>query len=1424
MYPRERAEKFTKIKITNITNVLNMAQETQKNGSSLASVLLQCPKQELVKRDVFGRTLLHILLLCNRHDLLRHLLKNNDVKELLLLTDYENGWNCLHYIVFHKRIICFKVLMEYLRRETGSYLVPNSLMYDLVRCKDRNKYTPFQLLDNDVKDLIWIPQYINEEDRFHLTYRYLFHNSDNDRKNHFKLRKSTIDSKHIWWTETRGGSDLYMLGSNKNYNLGLGETDYTKPLRVPPEFFDSVLNSNSIRDRLQHSRLKQVCISKNHSLVLTTGGVLYSCGLGSRGRLGHGAENLKNSYRFTEVHLADLQNDSGYRHEVSQVAISDNHSLVRISNNIVYSFGSNNYGQLGSSSAIKDSSNEEFEAVPIRVILGDLKRNSEELIGVSASEIHSVAWSQNSLFFWGLNSGQMGIPHDPMKNIIKGYYTGCIQHSPTRVSLRDTIKLVQATPQCTILVTLDNSIHVFAQYQHVKLPKLPVNSTSEKYFDIFRPTKLTKQPTIVKLCAKSPKLVALVLDNGDVISFGIDVSNSQMSKNVKYSTLWKSYDRDMKVVDLEVSLDGDIILCTRNGSTFVRSSQNVQRRGSANEDQIPVPLKKNKFRRVFNINRVVRVTCNSDFSSFGYIRDDIDIMPFKLPVNTMLNDLQFLSPVIDSDSMRKQLDLLLESQYGKSYITNFLGSSITSRDTNHEDDVQIRDLDILQNTYFQRYGQELSWSRNESKNEYLISESQPLEKLKEDLLLNLGNEHWLPPSVSSPSHTDFYLKASVGYDSYPIPIHRHLFQLRSTIFCKLTDGDFVEEGTLKGLYDEQDSSIDFQMTLNLKALIIFVHYLYAGKVISIWENHSNRSSTASTLTKIKKDFYLLLRAFRMSDLSESKAISQLQELTDSPDMNKECRLVKIMLSDGTELCHPSLLSTRSAYFETVLSDSWCGHEVLHLEGVSKCHFEIIKRHINGVKDLSLFDEVELEDGITQNEFINFVMEIIEISDELLLLELKNVAQLAIKDFIDLDNVLTLLAFAEFSNGKKLFMSCSWYIYNNLEMFMLDNSFHDLSLDLFVKLERHILFFHHCKVADFSNERGVVNPSLEYNWMQDKSSQFIRDFVSNHDTHNSKFMTHGRTSFVPLVDSRYLPKVKASDRRRLSKKSTSIRKGSDISQLQEEMAKLRRFSESKQQATDPRDGESAIEDDTDFEPVSRRRQKSIIKNRLPSPMSNSPSDSPPISTLPSQNLSTTSLPRPIPRSATLAVASPTPPSNVNLTWANQSMPTAVNNQPVLGEQSSRQGPTNKFKIGQRLSQKERRMQQQAATATKATGETRAAINPWKNDTVPERLRRNNSLEALPVLGAGSSSWGLTNETSSSAGPSLSTIMLQEALRAEGSQAMEDKRSLQDIQQEQMFEKWWQEEAERVQRQMNPTPSKPRQKKPHPKKKTSRIVNT
>ena len=52
------------------------------------------------------------------------------------------------------------------------FLKTSNLLSDLFKSKDRNGNTPLQLLNNDFKNLIWIPEYINEENQYHLTYRF----------------------------------------------------------------------------------------------------------------------------------------------------------------------------------------------------------------------------------------------------------------------------------------------------------------------------------------------------------------------------------------------------------------------------------------------------------------------------------------------------------------------------------------------------------------------------------------------------------------------------------------------------------------------------------------------------------------------------------------------------------------------------------------------------------------------------------------------------------------------------------------------------------------------------------------------------------------------------------------------------------------------------------------------------------------------------------------------------------------------------------------------------------------------------------------------------------------------------------------------------------------------------------------------------
>ncbi len=103
--------------------------------------------------------------------------------------------------------------------------------------------------------------------------------------------------------------DIYSWGSNTNYNLGNGH-DMKKSNAEVVEFFKKLDTS-----------VIQIVMSKFHTCFLTRNGLVYTCGFGVDGRLGHGDEEilmtpkqidcLKN---FKCVQIAASRNNSYFIH------------------------------------------------------------------------------------------------------------------------------------------------------------------------------------------------------------------------------------------------------------------------------------------------------------------------------------------------------------------------------------------------------------------------------------------------------------------------------------------------------------------------------------------------------------------------------------------------------------------------------------------------------------------------------------------------------------------------------------------------------------------------------------------------------------------------------------------------------------------------------------------------------------------------------------------------------------------------------------------------------------------------------------------------------------------------------------------------------------------------------------------------------
>lgn len=1509
----------------------------EEKRKPLSAILSKLSKNELIRRDVLGRTILHIIILCNRPDLLKHLLRNPEVKSLLPLIDYESGWNCLHLCIYHKRINCFRVILDHLKNNfsESSSGFGSSILIDLLKAKDRNRITPLQLLDNDFKDLLWIPTYIDETGRYHLEYRFSKFNPAHDKTatdeantlNQGKLgsRRHQLKTSHSWWNELRGGSDIYICGSNKNNNLGLGDsTDRLVPTRLAhDDFKDFDLSYKDIQSKLCKPRFSLLRMSKNHSVILTKDGCLYSCGIGSRGRLGHGSDN-NDLFRFKKIRFFESLTDdefgtvSAKSKKVCTFDISAHHTVALTTNNEIFTWGYNNYCQLGYSatslSGLNGISQESYEGYPKQVSSGELRKNGAPINGIRCSKIHSLAYTKNEIYFWGLCIGQMGIPFDSSKATIDykidgSIGKGFIQSTPRKVALRDDIKCLLTCETTTCLVTTSNDIHVYFKFQHFKLPKVPIRELQDKHFDIFKPSILTEGIVIKKVSVRSHSFIAVLLESGDVLGFSLndlETMNANASKairNIKYSNIWSSYDKDMKAVDVETSMDGSVIICTRNGSVFVKNNSLsiLRRKSSVTDLSAGFSSNKSKFKKLDGLSKIVNVTCDENFSSFGFIRDDIDLLPLKLKPNTFLQDMQYTSVLRDDIVNRKQDELFNTSNNINSYITDFIYpftdsfNSVSSdsmlyqlpgkRNFNEEEEEDIlsshslpsNDSDLLLAIHSRRH-ERSQHIRTRPMSTYLL----PSKEDEKNLYNLLKNSSQYLYSIFIDNYKDIgpkcvIFKFSEALDIF-VPIQKGLLLTRTSVFREVLESkvdDFlIEKGSIKGIYKQVSNEFIFTSKINFKSFLIFAHYLCTNRVLSIWDDYPSGANCPSDIKSIKKDFDNLIEAFCHSFSHNAlydnakfvRDVVSMLEQDDSGDLT-------LYLRDGTTKCSAQVLSSRCAYFETILSDRWSSsseNKTLNLNSITKRQFDIVLLHLYGLDDFSILNHFsnDIHSFADVDMFINHMLELVEIADELLLFNLKSLCELAVKDLITQENVLTILFCSYNLGAKKIFMNCCWYIYNTLDSILLDPVFEQMSHELTSKIEEHINYFRCCKFIGFGGLLQDSKMILSDQWMVNRSQQLVSSFIFNLNEFNELFMTDrkGFSSFEPLVDLKQDGVNFSSGAKKRKESKPSVQPESSKLTSEAPNSFILSFRNSFKESSS--NNEYAVEDDDEsnkaidkggFSFVLKQRKKSqphLTKLGV-SPNENKAKKDRVMTNDNERQRSEGSITftseasnSGIMTDATINAGGSRKLSLGSKTnWADKNtVSTDLDEQPVLGEQIPSKGGQDAVKKASRpklkpvtkLSQKERKRLTQSSSNSLGEAKPAPSSNPWASslptgskgqqdlseacadNSVPlhlPKLGNGNTAKQFPTLGtvkksdrAQSSSQKTYSQATSVnreinrlyrvyATPSLLQIKTGSSSPSSDDSSRDGvPRTLQEIQEEQKFIKWWEEEAARVQHAM------------------------
>ncbi|XP_072902020.1 RCC1 and BTB domain-containing protein 1-like isoform X2 [Hemitrygon akajei] len=196
--------------------------------------------------------------------------------------------------------------------------------------------------------------------------------------------------------------ETYSWGLNNSYQLGNGTSG---PALLP--FLVSSMFSNK--------RVVKVACGSNHSMVLTTDGEVYSWGSNSSGQVGsgsgfgstatqatprrvvHGLENRK------VVTIACGQQFSMAVTDNGEIACGYAHTLALTDDGLLYAWGANAVGQLGSGNRLN-------QMVPVLIAL-----EKERIVEIAACHLTntSAAKTQSGqVYMWGLCRGQSVIvPH-----------------------------------------------------------------------------------------------------------------------------------------------------------------------------------------------------------------------------------------------------------------------------------------------------------------------------------------------------------------------------------------------------------------------------------------------------------------------------------------------------------------------------------------------------------------------------------------------------------------------------------------------------------------------------------------------------------------------------------------------------------------------------------------------------------------------------------------------------------------------------------------------------------------------------------------------------------------------------------------------------------------------------------------------------
>lgn len=213
-----------------------------------------------------------------------------------------------------------------------------------------------------------------------------------------KTAGTPMEGKQIVQVSNSGGAHIlalasdgtvYAWGGNGDGRLGNGTTNNSNvPIAV-----------KTTGTPMDGKTITQIAAGGGHSLALASDGTAYGWGLDGNYQIGSPGAVDKSIPNEVTIPAGKA---------IVQIAAGFLHSLALASDGTIYSFGGNNYGQLGRSTS---TSNPHSIVFPAPVETASTPMNGKTIVQVAAGSYHSFALaSDGTMYAWGWNEhGQAGV-------------------------------------------------------------------------------------------------------------------------------------------------------------------------------------------------------------------------------------------------------------------------------------------------------------------------------------------------------------------------------------------------------------------------------------------------------------------------------------------------------------------------------------------------------------------------------------------------------------------------------------------------------------------------------------------------------------------------------------------------------------------------------------------------------------------------------------------------------------------------------------------------------------------------------------------------------------------------------------------------------------------------------------------------------